>query len=198
MPGFVIGALSSRGDGAWAIFNAGDAVKDIATYGAAERAIFALTEERLCMESDHNLERPTWGRVIAHDPECRVSDEVLAGVVPEPFSWKAPTFAVKPIRLAAHRSPDETTAEERVRNERFLEKVVDKACEKIQNAVEGERHGIAVKAVANVVLCCQERGVQPLSSWGRRLRDACLSCGIDAGETNGIMVYWKQKTGLAG
>lgn len=198
MPGFVLGALSSRGNGAWAIFNAGEGVKDVATYAAAQRAIFSLSEERMSMESDHNLERPTWGRVLAHDPDCRVADEVLGGVLPEPFAWKAPTFAVKPIRLNAHRPAEETTAEERVRNEHFLEKVVDKACEKIQNAVEGERHSIAVKAVANVVLSCQERGVQPLSSWGRRLRDACMSCGIDAGETNGIMVYWRQKTGLAG
>lgn len=198
MPGFVLGALSSRGNGAWAIFNAGDGIKDIETYAAAQRSIFSLTEERMSMESDHNLERPTWGRVLAHDADCRIADEVLGGVLPAPFSWKAPTFAVKSIRLTAHRAADETTAEERVRNEHFLEKVVDRACEKIQNAVEGERHGIAVKAVANVVLSCQERGVQPLSSWGRRLRDACMSCGIDAGETNGIMVYWRQKTGLAG
>lgn len=198
MPGFVIGALSSRGDGAWAVFNAGDGIKDYETYSAAERSIFALTEERMCMESDHNLERPTWGRALAFDPDCKIADEVFGGVLPEPFEWKAPTFAVTNVRLTANRQEDETDAMTKVRNERFLEKVVEKACERIQNAADGERHGTAVKAVANVVFVCSERGVQPLSSWGRRMRDACLSCGLDAGETNGIMQYWRQKTGLAG
>ncbi|OQA09454.1 MAG: hypothetical protein BWY66_00553 [bacterium ADurb.Bin374] len=198
MPGFVIGALSSRGNGAWAIFNAGDGIKDYATYQAAERSIFALTEERLSMESDHNLERPTTGRTLAYDPDCRIAAEALAGMLPEPFAWKAPTFAVKAVKLTPCANPDEQTADERVRNERFMEAVVDKACERVQNAVEGERHGAAVKAVANVVMNCQERGVMPLSSWGRRLREACASCGLDAGETNGIMAYWRQKTGLAG
>jgi len=198
MPGFVIGALSSRGDGAWAIFNAGSAIKDYDTYRAAQRSIFALTEERMCMKSDHNLEGPTWGRTLAYDPECRVADEVLGGVLPQPFFWKAPTFSVSRVTLKPYEQRAETTADERVRNERFMEAVVTGSCERIQNAAEGDRHGTAIKAVANVVLSCQERGVTPLSSWGRRLRDACRCCGLDVGETNGIMAYWRQKTGLAG
>lgn len=199
MPGFVIGALSSRANGAWAIFNAGDGITNYDTFRAAQRSIFALTEERMSMESDHELGRPTTGRTLAYDPDCRIADTVLGGVLPEPFEWKAPTFAVcrNPKSMMRPRM-EEPTADERIRNEKFMEAVVTKSCEKIQSAVSGERHGTAVKAVANVVINCQERAVQPLSSWGRRLRDACLSCGLDIGETNGIMSYWKQKTGIAG
>ena len=198
LPGFVIGAVSSSGDGAWAIFNAGSAVKNCDTYRAAERAIFSLTEERLCMPSDHNLEGPTWGRTLAYDPGCRVADEVLGGILPEPFAWKAPTFTVSRVALKPYEQRNEPTADERVRNERFMEAVVASSCEKIQNAIEGDRHGTAIRAVANVVLSCQDRCVTPLSSWGRRLRDACRCCGLDIAETNGIMAYWRQKTGLAG
>lgn len=197
MPGFVIGALSSRGDGAWAIFNAGDGIKDYDTYQAANRTIRTACEERLCMPSDDGTRLPTVGRTLAYDPDCRVTDEALGGVLPAPFEWKAPTFAVSRASLKPCEQR-ENTADEQIRNERFMEVVVDKSCERIQNAENNTRHNTAVKAVANVVLSCQERGVQPLSSWGRRLRDACMSCGLDVAETNGIMSYWRQKTGLAG
>ena len=109
-----------------------------------------------------------------------------------------PTFAVANAgKLAPTQQRGETTVDERVRNERFLEAVVDNSCAKIQNAGNGERHDTAIKAVANVVMCCQERGVTPLSSWGRRLREACQTCGLERDETNSIMTYWRQKTGLS-
>jgi len=37
---------------------------------------------------------------------------------------------------------------ERVRNERFMEAVVTASCEKIQNAIEGDQHGTAIKKVS--------------------------------------------------
>ena len=198
MPGFVIGSLSSRGNGAWAIFHAGNGIKDYDTYFAANQTIRLACEDVLCMPSDDGTRLPTIGRTLAHDPDCRVSDAALCGMLPTAFEWKAPTFAITRTTLRPTEQRQEATGDEMVRNERFLEAVVEKACEKVQSAPNGERHGTAVKAVANVVMCCQERGVQPLSAWGRRLREACRSCGLDAAETNGIMSYWRQKTGLAG
>jgi len=198
LPGFVIGAVSSRANGAWAIFNAGDSIKDYDTYLAAERSLFRMCEERVCMKCDEALRLPTAGRTLAHDPDCRISDEGIAGMLPEPYPWKAPTFAVKNVRLMPSQQTNGTTADEAIRNEKFLEKVVETSCEKIQTAAAGERHDTAIKAVANVTFCCAERGVQPLASWGRRLRDACNSIGLEGGEVNSIMAYWKQRTGLAG
>ena len=74
----------------------------------------------------------------------------------------------------------EMTPNERVRQERFLflEVVVSSACEKVQSAASGGRHDTAIKAAANIILCCKERGMTPLSSWARQLRDACVSCGL--------------------
>ena len=198
MPGFVIGAVSSRGDGVWAIFNAGTAITDYQTYMAASRSLFDAVDERVCMRCDRALRLPTAGRTLGYDPDCRVADEALAGLLPPPYPWKAPTFAVAAVgKLAPTRQNGEATVDERVRNEKFLEAVVDNSCAKIQNAGNGERHDTAIKAVANVVMCCQERGVTPLASWGRRLRDACASCGLGRDETNSIMAYWRQRTGMS-
>ena len=199
MPGFVIGGLSSRGNGAWGIFYAGPGIVDYQTYMAAERALFAATEERLCIVCDKGMRLPTVGRTIAHDKECRADDGALAGIMPEPYPWKAPTYGVveNASRLMPTKQTSETTVDERIRNEKFLEAVVSKACEKIQNAGEGERHDTSIRAVANIVTCCNERAVTPLASWGRRLHDACVSCGLPSSETNSIMTYWTQRTGMS-
>ena len=196
MPGFVIGALSSRGNGAWGIFNAGEQIKDYRTYLAASKSLFSMCEEKMCMESDHGTRLPTVGRTLAHDPDCRICDEAVMGHLPEPFRWKAATYETANVKLRPYEDRGEISADERLRNERFLEKVVEKACENIQLAGAGQRHDTAIKAIANVTFHCQERGVAPLSAWGRQIRDACRSCGLDGSETNCIMDYWKQRTGV--
>lgn len=194
LPGFVIGALSSRGNGAWGIFNAGKIEND-SQYTAAQEAIRAIAEEKISMAADTGVFLPTVGRVIAHDSGCKFAEEVMFGGLPDPFEWKAPTFSVVREKLAPARMSEMTT-DERVRQERFLEAVVKSSCERVQTACAGERHQAAVKAVANVTMTCRDRGMTPLSSWGRSLRDACISCGLPKGEVNDIMNYWKQQTGV--
>lgn len=198
LPGFVIGGLSSRANGAWGIFNAGDGIKDYDTYMAAERSLFAMCEERMCMKCDEGPRLPTVGRTLAYDEDCRICDEAIAGGLPASYPWKAPTFAVSRVRLRPSEQRPVSTADEAVRNERFMERVVENSCEKIQQACEGERHDAAIKAIANIDINARERGVAPLSTWGRRIRDACQSVGLEGGEVNSIMTYWKQRTGLAG
>ena len=197
LPGFVIGALSSRGNGAWAIFNAGDQVEDYDTFQQATRVITDMAIDLLCMDADEQTAIPTTGRTVAHDPECRISDDALIGGLPEPFPWKASKYRAASALAERHipnccKSPADIVADER-----FMEAVVDNACTKIHECVEGERHATAIKQVANVWLCCEERGIRPLSSWGRRLRDACLTCGLERGETASIMGYWRNRTGLS-
>jgi len=194
LPGFVIGALSSRGNGAWGIFNAGK-IENESQYTAAQEAIRAIAEEKISMAADTGVFLPTVGRVIAHDPGCKFAEEVLFGGLPDPFEWKAPTFSVVRAKLAPA-TMSEMTVDERVRQERFLEAVVKSSCERVQTACAGERHQVAIKAVANVTMTCRDRGMTPLSSWGRSIRDACISCGLPKGEVNDIMNYWKQQTGV--
>ena len=78
-----------------------------------------------------------------------------------------------------------------------METVVENSCSKVQLACDGEKHNTAIRAAANIMICCRERGLHPLPSWGRRLRDACLSCGLPPAEVKGILQYWKEKTGVA-
>lgn len=198
LDGFVIGAVSSSNDGVWAIFNAGEQVKDAETYACAERALFEITEEATCLKCDKNLIRPTIGRALCHDPDCKIAPCCLEEkTLPTPFKWKAPTFAVANIRLSPSIPPRDMTIEERVRQERFMEAVVENSCSKVLLARDGDKHNAAIRAAANIMICCRERGLQPLPSWGRRLRDACLSCGLPPAEVKGIMQYWKEKTGVA-
>jgi len=175
LPGFVIGAVSSRGNGVWAIFYAGDKINSIDKYTAAEQSLHMLAEDAVSMPADTGTFLPTLGRVIGHDPDSRICEAAVFGKLPEPYSWKAPKFAALNKPVSACIPERDMTADQRVREERFLEAVVANSCEKVQNAGDGERHQTAIKAVANVVLCCTERGITPLTSWGRQLRDACLS-----------------------
>ena len=197
MRGFVIGGVSSRGNGAWAIFNAGPRVVDLQTYIAAEQSLFALVEERFGMRCDHGLRLPTVGRTLAHDPDCQISPDAVCGRLPDPYEWKAPTFKVSSASLQVGSYRAGTTIDQQVLNEKFLEKVVESACERIQIAMSGERHDTAIRSIANIALNCRERGMTPHAAWGRRVRDACASVGLDSGETNSIMAYWRQMTGLS-
>lgn len=193
MDGFVIGAVSSGGEGVWAIFNAGDKVVDAFTYECAENSISSLVEERVCLPTDRNVKRPTTGRILGHDSECRMCDEAVLGKLPPPFQWKSSTFkTMNAVLKPSMQSVSEMTVDERVRNERFLEAVVDKACERIQNATE-HRHDMAIRAISNILLCCRERGMAPLSSWERKVNEACLSCGLGKTEVSSIMTFWKRR-----
>lgn len=196
LPGFVIGAISSRGNGAWAIFNAGEKVTSFDRFDAARRALVSMAEEQIGMQADCEMKLPTHGRVIAHDPDCHICEEALGGELPKPFSWKASTFSVAKVKLSVHRSERDMTVDERARIERFMEAVVEKACSSVQSATEGNRHGAAIRAVANIHLCASEHGMIPLASWGRRVRDACLSTGLPKSEVTDIMRYWSEKTGV--
>ena len=195
LPGFVMAAVSSGGDGVWAIFYAGDQVVDVDTYDAAQRALAIMAEEAVCMRSDSNILLPTAGRTLGHDRGCLVAKTVLDGGLPEPFVWQAPRYRTANVRLSGIQ-PSNMTVADRARNERFLEAVVDRACESIQTATEGDRHNAAIRGVANVALSCKERGITPLVTWGQRLLDACLLCGIGKLEARGIMDYWAQQTGV--
>jgi len=196
LPGFVIGAISSRANGAWAIFYAGDKIKDETTYTAAVRSLYSMCEDAVSMLGDESPRRPTTGRVLGYDPECCIAAEAVFGDLPAPYPWKAPSFSV--IRADLENAIDVDMSDAtRASHERFMEVVVDKSCAKVQAAGKGERHGAAIKAVSNVVLCCKERGLTPLCGWGRRLSDACLSSGLPRGEVADIMKYWQQETGLS-
>lgn len=197
LPGFVIGGLSSRGNGAWAIFYAGDKIDTIDKYEAAERALYYMAEDHICMNADKGAHLPTCGRVIAHDPDCRIAPEVVFGNLPEPYSWIVPKYKVSTKSLKNIVRDIDMTPVERARQEKFLEAVVANSCEKVQLATTGERHQTAIKAIANIVLCCSERGITPLESWGRQVRDACCSCGLPKNEVNDIMKFWKRRTGVS-
>lgn len=196
LPGFVIGAISSRGNGVWAIFNAGEKVTSFDRFDAARRALVSMAEEQIGMQADCEMKLPTHGRVIAHDADCHICEEALGGELPKPFLWKASTFSVAKVKLSVHRSERDMTIDERARIERFMEAVVEKACSSVQSATEGSRHGAAIRAVANIHLCASEHGMIPLVSWGRRVRDACMSTGLPKSEVADIMRYWSEKTGV--
>ena len=199
LDGFVMSAVSCGGDGTWAIFNAGDKVTDYHSFKVASETIERTCEELVSMRNDSGTKRPSTGRKVGHDDNCAISYDVLKGGLPEPFEWKLPRYAVADTRsLKAPTNDPELEAHEIANRERFLEIVVARSCANIIAAGDGDRHNAAIRAIANIVLCCREKSIAPLSTWGRKVREACLTCGLPRGEVSGIMQYWKQESGVSG
>lgn len=199
--GFVMSAKSASGGGAWAIYNAGDRVVDRATFVAATDAITRICEDVLSMPADTGMRLPTTGRRLGYDDGCCYAEEIVDGGLPPPFKWKVPTYSTAKVSrglLSGNFKEVDMSIEERARQERFIEAVVENSCSKIVASGDGERHNTAISAVANIVLNCQERGVLPLATWGRKVREACQTCGLPLGEINGIMSYWRQMSGTGG
>ncbi len=200
MDGFVVGATSPGGDGAWAIFYAGKGkIVDRTTFVAAIKAITSRCENALYMKADTGLISPTTGRRMGYDANVIYDPVIEDGGLPEPFEWKVPRYAVAGISTSTLVSGvhiAEMTVEQRARQERFVEVVVERSCANIVASGDGDRHNTAIRAIANIVLTCRERGVVPLSIWGRKVRDACISCGLPKGEVAGIMGYWRQEAGV--
>lgn len=198
--GFVMSASSPSGNGVWAIYNAGDKVVDRATFVSATDAVTSLCEEALCMPADTGMRIPTMGRRLGYDGGCCYAEEIVDGGLPPPFKWRQSRYATAAVGrhlLNADRQA-EMSIEERARQERFIEAVVENSCAKIVASGDGERHNTAITAIANIVLNCQERGVLPLATWGRKVREACQTCGLPTMEINGIMSYWRQMSGTGG
>ena len=199
LQGFVIGAVSCSGNGAWAIFNTGAEIDTYEKYRAAHSAITSIVESHIGIVSDRGTRHPTKGRSLSYDPDCRIDPCILKTdnpTLPEPFDWKAPSYATVKVPMSAYEPDTKMSVEERARIERFMEAVVENSCLKIQSSVKGERHDEAVRAIANVFLNARQRGIVPLPSWGRRLRDACISVNLPNGEVNDLMGYWRENTGV--
>lgn len=191
--GFLMSGVSASGNGVWALFYAGDRVNDLDTFSSATKALYEECDAIAGFESDRATSKPTLGRLLAYDPDIRFNPSIQNGILPDPFEWKESKYATV-SRMPKPVIRRERTKDERVRDERFMEVVVERSCEKIRSANE-QRHNTAISQIANIMKCCEERMMIPLTTWKERIREACLSSGLDRSETNSIMTFWRRIDG---